>query len=361
MLPYQKTARSLVPLFGTAPTPHGRPSKEEKDKRQQYLTPSEEKALVEYLLRMSRNGFPVPVKHLRPLAFTIVRQRSSVFQAPFDDEAIKPPGKNWPQAFYKRHPELSPKRVKALDWNRHDNNIYDKITHWFEVIGKELHDPIIVPENIYNMDETGVMLCMLGSMKVLVGKDDSRAYRGAGVKREMVTAIECISADGRSLLPMIIWPAATHRSNWTTYSTPGWHFACSQSGYTDSEISLEWIKRVFDPQTKAQANQKPRILICDGFGTHESLEVMQYCFENNIILCRVPSHTSHKLQPCDIGVFGPLKAAYREEVERLYRGGADTVGKQHFTSLWSCTREVVHTPKYQGRLVRSWPAAVQPR
>jgi hypothetical protein len=78
------------------------------------------------------------------------------------------------------------------------NDFYDKITHWFEVIGKELHDPIIVPENIYNMDETGVMLCMLSSMKVLVSKDDSRAYRGAGVKREMVTAIECISSDGRS-------------------------------------------------------------------------------------------------------------------------------------------------------------------
>ena|SRR5437763_10543400 len=73
---------------------HGRPPKEEKDKRQQYLTPSEEKALIEYLLRMSRNGFPVPVKHLRPLAFTIVRQRSSVFQASSDDEASKPPGKN---------------------------------------------------------------------------------------------------------------------------------------------------------------------------------------------------------------------------------------------------------------------------
>jgi hypothetical protein len=111
---------------------------------------------------------------------------------------------------------------------------------------------------------------------------------------------------------------------------------------------------VFNPQTKAQANQKPRILICDGFGTHESLEVMQYCFENNIILCRIPSHTSHKLQPCDIGVFGPLKAAYREEVERLYRGGADTVGKQHFTSLYGPARERSFTPR---NIKAGWSAA----
>jgi hypothetical protein len=60
------------------------------------------------------------------------------------------------------------------------------------------------------MDETGVMLSKLGSVKVLIGRDDLRDYRGAGVKRTIVTTIECISADGRSLLPLIIWPAVTY-------------------------------------------------------------------------------------------------------------------------------------------------------
>src|SRR5947207_4464912 len=95
-----------------------------------------------------------------------------------------------------------------------------RITHWFEVIRKEPQYPVVVPENIYNMDERGVMLSILGPAKVLVGKD-SRTYRGAGVKREIVTVIKYISADGRSLLPMIFWPAATHPSNCTTYPTPG--------------------------------------------------------------------------------------------------------------------------------------------
>jgi hypothetical protein len=238
-------------------------------------------------------------------------------------------------------------------WERHENNIYDKITHWFEVVGKVLEDPAILPENVYNMDETGVMLCMLGCIKVLLSKDDPRDYRDAGVKRTMVTAIECISANGRSLLPMIIWPATTHRSNWTTFPTPGWHYACSESGYTDSKISLEWLKRVFDPQTRGQANQKPRVLICDGFGTHETLEALEFCFENNIILCRLPSHTSHKLQPCDVGVFAPLKAAYRDEAERLFQGGANTVGKQHFTSLYSPAREKAFTKR---NITAAWAA-----
>ena len=206
------------------------------------------------------------------------------------------------------------------------------------------------------MDETGVMLSMLASAKVLVSKDDTRDYRGARIKRTTVTAIcwipdhvwlpmvayqagsysrcaykmtqsprynnpslpphsnsiECISADGRYLHPTIIWPATTHRSKWTTYPTPGWHYACTESGFTDSQISFKWLTSVFDPQTKGIANDKPRVLICDGFSTHETLEILEYCFANSIILCRLP-HTSHKLQPCDVAVFAPLKAAYRVE------------------------------------------------
>jgi hypothetical protein len=181
----------------------------------------------------------VRIKYLPSLAFSVARQR------PTTDKATKLPGKNWAQAFQKRHPELIARRFRALDWNRY--NIYDKIKHWFDVIGEQLRKPDIVPENIYNMDETGVMLPMLTSVKVLVSKDDQRRYRGARVKRITVTAIEYVSADGRCLNPMIIWPASTHRANWTTHPTPGWYYACSESGYTNSKISLEWLKRVFNP------------------------------------------------------------------------------------------------------------------
>ena len=318
---------------------HGRQSVEAKGQSQQYLTPSEEKAVVDFLLHMSVLGCPVRIKHVPFIAFSATRHRS------VPDRPSKPPGKNWTKALESRHPEIKARKVKALDWNRHEKNTRSKITHWFEVIGKVIQDPHILAENVYNMDETGVMLSMLGSVKVLVGKDDTRDYRGARVKRTTVTAVECISADGRYLNPMVIWPATTHRSNWTTFPTPGWYYACSESGYTDSRISFEWLKRVFDPQTKERANHKPRVLICDGFGAHETLEILEYCFANNIILCRLPSHTSDKLQPCDVAVFASLKAAYRDNVERMERGGVNTIGKQHFTCLYSPARERAFTKR----------------
>jgi hypothetical protein len=51
------------------------------------------------------------------------------------------------------------------------------------------------------------------------------------------------------------------------------------------------------------------------------------------------------IQACDVGVFAPLKAAYRDQAERQYRGGANTVGKEHFTSLYSLTRERAFTKR----------------
>jgi len=330
---------------------NGRLLRRENAANQQYLTPQEERALLDYVLRMADNGLPLPVKSLRSLALIIARHRSGDSQVQNTTQIPQPPGKNWPQGFYRRHPELKARKLKAIDTNRDDCRIEEKIRQWFTVIGKELNSPNISPENVYNMDETGVLLSVLSSLKVLVSKDDLRKHRAVAVKRTLVTAIECISADGRCLHPLTIWPAATHRSSWTSHPTPGWHYACSKTGYTDTGINLYWIRNVFDSQTKVQANGRPRLLISDGFGTHESLELMKFCYENHIILCRLPSHISHKLQPCDVGIFGPLKSAYREQVERLYRGGAGTVDKRHFTYLYDRARQQAITRR---NIISGW-------
>jgi hypothetical protein len=41
-------------------------------------------------------------------------------------------------------------------------------------------------ENVYNIDETGIMLSMLESVKVLLGRDDVRGHRGASIKRTTI-------------------------------------------------------------------------------------------------------------------------------------------------------------------------------
>ncbi len=111
--------RGDVPLTTLYYRAHGRPSIREKAQRQQYLTTEEEKALVTFLLLLSNLGHPVRIKYIPSLAFSLARQRSTTTD--------KPPGKNWARGFEKRHPELRARKVRSIDWKRHENNTYDKI------------------------------------------------------------------------------------------------------------------------------------------------------------------------------------------------------------------------------------------
>ncbi len=61
--------------------------------------------------------------------------------------------------------------------------------------------PVVRLENVYNMDETGILPNAPTSLKVLTDRDDTRTYRGASIQRVLVTAIECVLADGRSPRP----------------------------------------------------------------------------------------------------------------------------------------------------------------
>jgi hypothetical protein len=145
------------------------------------------------------------MKYIPSIALLAISNR------PIQERPYRPPGKNWAKALENRHPGLKARRVKALDWKRHEKNIYEKIINWFEKIRSVLEDPLVLAKNVYNMDETGIILSMLSSIKVLIDRDDMRDYRGAYVKRETITAIECISADSRYLKPMIICPATTRK------------------------------------------------------------------------------------------------------------------------------------------------------
>jgi hypothetical protein len=114
----------------------GRPPPDEKAQSQQYLYPWEEKALVKFAVHQDALGHPIRIKYLRSIAFGLACRRVPA------DRPSKPPGKNWPQSFYKRHPDLTASKAGAMDWNRFD--IYDKVTHWFEVINIELFLDIFV-------------------------------------------------------------------------------------------------------------------------------------------------------------------------------------------------------------------------
>ena len=67
---------------------HDRHSMQKKAERQQYLTPSEEKTLVDYFLHMTNMSYPVRMKHVQDIAFRATQHR------PASERPPKSSGKN---------------------------------------------------------------------------------------------------------------------------------------------------------------------------------------------------------------------------------------------------------------------------
>jgi hypothetical protein len=108
-----------------------------------------------------------------------------------------------------------------------------------------------------------------------------------------------------------------------------WAIAVSDNGWTTNKVGFEWLKH-FDWHTKNRVIGACWLLILDGHESHHSLEFQDFCKENNIFtLCMLP-HSSHLLQPLDIGCFSPLKKAYSRQVESLIQNRINHITKLEF-------------------------------
>jgi DDE superfamily endonuclease len=84
-----------------------------------------------------------------------------------------------------------------------------------------------------------------------------------------------------------------------------------------NDLGFQWLVRVFDPITQEKSQDRTRLLICDGCDCHISTKFVFYYIKYNIYLFLLLPHSSHILQPLDIGVFSPLKTAVSADLDQL--------------------------------------------
>jgi hypothetical protein len=162
--------------------------------------------------------------------------------------------------------------------------------------------------------------------------------------REWVTLIAAINAAGWSVPPFLIFAGQYHLSAWYEAEIPReWVIAVSDNGWTNNELGVAWLKH-FDTHTKTRVIGTRRLLILDGHKSHHSLEFQEFCKENNIYTLCMPPHSSHLLQPLDVGCFSPLKRAYSREVESLIRHHINYITKLEFLPAFKVAFDRSFTP-----------------
>ena len=143
---------------------------------------------------------------------------------------------------------------------------------------------------------------------------------------------------------MIIFKGEKLQSAWVPHdSDKDWNWTSNSKGWTCDNIGLEWLTRVFDPNTRDKANGKRRALVFDGHGSHVQPEVLRFCIDNNISILLMPPHSSHLCQPLDVGVFSPLKTYMSEELDKIMRYGVSSIKKFEWADAYRCARRQAMT------------------
>jgi hypothetical protein len=186
----------------------------------------------------------------------------------------------------------------------------------------------------------------------------------------MVTIIECVLAAGGALQPMVIFKGQCLMSYWfepganpsgamyvlplqTCTENHGHDLSrvtVSPNGWTDQDLGFLWLQDVFDPQTTALNPTRATRLLLDGHNSHCLIEFLNLAKSKNIEILCLPPHTTHALQPCDIGVFSPLASHWAAEVEKAFDSG-EGVSCQTFLKVYHRAHDQAITPQ---TILASW-------
>ena len=274
------------------------------------LSKEEEDVLCSYLIYMAERGFPLTPKMVMAFAWAIAIRCGR--HHCFSDSG---PTKRWWLGFRRRHPKLSLRKVDKLERSRAECLSPEVVCEYFELLKKTLSDKGILnsPRSIFNCDETFLPLDESREKAVTV-RNAKSVYSQSPGTTEHITMLCCASASGGALPPMIIYPKAFPGGQYRFGGPDDTVYARSESGWVDSDLFLQWFKKVF---LKYTVHDQPLLLLVDGHKSHMTLELVDLARENNVILFCLPPHTTHALQPLDVSVFKALKAHFSRSLRAL--------------------------------------------
>ncbi|XP_062613890.1 uncharacterized protein LOC134275640 [Saccostrea cucullata] len=269
------------------------------------FTQEQESYIVEHVKTMSEIGY----------GYT----RAEVLNLASDyavDLGIREKGKEltmkWYYNFMKRWPELHTVKPSGLSELRAKAASPECIRKYFEELNTIINRYGLgdKPQLIFNVDEKGINT---GGSKPpnIVAAKGMAAQVVTSERSQTITVIGCGNAVGCSIPPFLVFPGKRLLPELLDGATTGCDGAMSDTGYSNTEIFNNYVKNHFTKFVSGKPGQ-PILLLYDGHRSHTSLSLIQWARENNIILFVLPPHTSHLLQPMDVGCFGPFETLYQQ-------------------------------------------------
>ena len=150
------------------------------------LTNLEESSIVQYIIDLDSRSFPPRLVQVEDMANRLLADR--------DAPRV---GKHWASNFVKRQLDLRTRRFRRLDYQRAKCEDPATIQAWFDLVRNTIAKYGIVESDIYNFDETGFLMGVIGSgMVVTMAERRTNTKMVQPGSRQWVTVIQGVNSSG---------------------------------------------------------------------------------------------------------------------------------------------------------------------
>lgn len=214
-------------------------------------------------------------------------------------------GKDWCIGFMKRQGDLSIRRPEATSLARVTGFSKEAVNRFFDLLKQVMDKYKFSADKIFNCDETGISTVQK-PRKIIAEKGRKQVGRITSLERgRNITMLACVSALGTFIPPFFVYPRVRMNPQLLNGSMNGTVAYANPSGWMDASLFLNFIEHLVNCTHPTKEN--PILLILDGHVSHKSIDAIELARKSGIVIITFPPHTTHKLQPLDISVFGPFK------------------------------------------------------
>ena len=258
------------------------------------LTVEEANGLKEYMAYLVRIGTPPSKRDIITAANYILERQGQL-------RVSKDWGRRWLHRNKGRYKGLRSKSLQAERNAVHQKGEIEAHFADFKSIIDHYH---IQQLNVWNFDEIGFRIGCLRGRTVIVPADVKAICLADPDNRDSITSLECISADGLTIPSFLIMKGEVllekHFNNSIHDNTI---LASTTTGFTNDKLTYRWLEH-FEGLTKpALRGSRWRLLVMDGHSSHLSEHFKWFAWTHQIVPFLLPSHSTHLLQPLDVGVF----------------------------------------------------------
>lgn len=309
----------------------------------QVFTRDQEKALVEYIMKCSNLYYGLSILELRKLAYDFATKSGVKFPACWN--ASKTAGKDWYYSFMGRHRNLVLRTPEQTSLNRVKSFCRENVNAFFTQLDNILEEHAFPADCVWNMDETGFSTVATKVGKVISARGARKVGQMTGQERgTMVTMALAVNALGNSIPPFFLFPRKKMQSAFLDNASVGAVGYANSSGWMQQPEFVKYMEHFI--QHSRTSTQSPTLLLIDNHASHLSVEALDLAAENGITILSFPPHCSHRLQPLDVSVYGPVKTYYKSQTHAWMRNHA---GKpleiRHITGIVKATLDLALTPR----------------